>query len=45
MAIAKEHGHEFTADRISKLSEEELEDVAGGNSVVVALCPFWEIPR
>ena len=28
--IAKEHGHEFTADKISQLSEEELEGVAGG---------------
>ena len=28
--IAKEHGHEFTADKITKLSEHELEGVAGG---------------
>ena len=28
--IAKEHGHVFTADKISQLSEEELEGVAGG---------------
>lgn len=28
--IAKEHGHEFSADKITKLSEEELETVAGG---------------
>ena len=28
--IAKEHGHEFTADKITELSEEELEGVAGG---------------
>ncbi|QNI53568.1 nif11-like leader peptide domain protein [Synechococcus sp. BIOS-E4-1] len=28
--IAKEHGHEFTADKISLLSEKELEHVAGG---------------
>ena len=30
VAIAKEHGHEFTADKITALSEEELEGVAGG---------------
>ena len=30
VAIAKEHGHEFTADKITELSEEELERVAGG---------------
>ena len=30
VAIAKEHGHEFTADKITELSEEELEGVAGG---------------
>ena len=30
VAIAKEHGHVFTADKITELSEEELEGVAGG---------------
>ena len=30
VAIAKEHGYEFTADKITELSEEELEGVAGG---------------
>ena len=30
VGIAKEHGHEFTADKIAELSEEELEGVAGG---------------
>ena len=30
VAIAKEHGHEFTGDKITALSEEELEGVAGG---------------
>ena len=30
VAIAKEHDHEFTADKITELSEEELEGVAGG---------------
>ena len=30
VGIAKEHGHEFTADKITELSEEELEGVAGG---------------
>ena len=28
--IAKKHGHEFTADKITELSEGELEGVAGG---------------
>ena len=32
VAIAKEHGHEFTADKITELSEEELEGVAGGET-------------
>jgi len=31
--IAKEHGHEFTADKITELSEEELEGVAGGTFI------------
>ena len=30
VGIAKEHGHEFTADRISQLSEKDLEDVSAG---------------
>ena len=30
VGIAKEHGHEFTADKITELSEEELERAAGG---------------
>ena len=30
VGIAQEHGHEFTADKITELSEEELEGVAGG---------------
>ena len=30
VGIAKEHGHEFSADTLSQLSEEELEGVAGG---------------
>ena len=29
--IAKEHGHDFGTEHISQLSEEELEDVAGGS--------------
>ena len=45
MGIAKEHGHEFTADKISKLgalkklsrtiSEDELDGLAGG---------MWSVP-
>ena len=30
VGIAKELGYEFTADKISQLSEQELEGVAGG---------------
>ena len=29
VGIAKEYGHEFTADKINQLSEDELEGVAG----------------
>ena len=32
VTIAKEYGHEFTADKITELSEEELEGVAGGTA-------------
>ena len=30
VCIAKEHGFEFTADKITELGEEELEGMAGG---------------
>ena len=33
VGIAKEHGHEFTADKINQLSEEELEGVSGGGTI------------
>ena len=34
VGIAKEHGHEFTAGKISQLNEKELEGVAGGALMV-----------
>ena len=37
VGIAKEHGHEFTTDKIGQLSEEELEGVAGGQDTT---CEF-----
>ena len=30
IGIAKENGHEFTADKLNQLREEELERLAGG---------------
>ena len=30
VSIAKEHGHEFTADKLHELNNEELEHIAGG---------------
>ena len=32
VGIAKEHGHEFTADKITELSKGELDGVAGGGT-------------
>ena len=34
VGIAKEHGHEFAADMINQLSDDELEGVAGGTAGV-----------
>ena len=34
VAIAKEHGHEFTADKITDPNEEELEGMAGGQNTM-----------
>ncbi|KZR84143.1 Nitrogen fixation protein of unknown function [Synechococcus sp. MIT S9509] len=43
VSIAKEHGHEFTADKISQLSESELEGVSGGAaSAIVGDCQSQE---
>ena len=39
MGIAKEYGHEFTSDKLSQLSEEELESVAGGTIVITITIP------
>ena len=36
VSIAQEHGHEFSADKFSQLSEEELEGVAGGGRCCAA---------
>ena len=30
VGIAKEHGHEFSADKVRQLTDQELESVAGG---------------
>ena len=30
VGVAKDHGHEFTADKVNQLSEKELEGLAGG---------------
>ena len=43
VGIAKEHGHEFTADKINQLSEMELEGVSGGAaSAIVGNCQSQE---
>ena len=35
VGVAKEHGHEFTADKLTKnLTDEELEGVAGGYETI-----------
>ena len=34
VGIAKEHGFEFTADKITELSERELEGVAGADNKI-----------
>ena len=39
VSIAKEHGHEFTAEKIRTLSQRELESIAGGSCLG---CDSWE---
>jgi predicted ribosomally synthesized peptide with nif11-like leader len=35
VGIAKDHGHEFSADKINQLSEDELEGVSGGTCAII----------
>ena len=41
VAIAKDHGHDFTDDKLNDLSPEDLEGVAGGGQVFTTIA----IPR
>ena len=41
--IAKEQGYKFSADKISELSEEELEGVAGGGCNNPDSCAIWNL--
>ena len=40
VGIAKEQGHEFTADKINQLSDDELEGVSGGVCTFSKGCAF-----
>jgi len=42
VSIAKEHGHEFTAEKIRTLSAKELEAVAGGSCLFCGGTDSWE---
>ena len=42
VGIAKEHGHEFTAEKIRTLSAKELEAVAGGSCLFCGGTDSWE---
>jgi len=35
VSIANDHGHEFSADQISQLSEEDLEGMSGGTCMIL----------
>ena len=41
VSIAKEHGHNFGAEHISQLSEEELEGVSGGTIGPITMTFFF----
>ena len=43
VSIAKEHGHEFSADKLGQLSDEELEGVAGGCMYKLSGRGIWHI--
>ena len=41
VGIAKENGYEFTADKITELSKEELEGVAGADNKMTDFYTVW----
>ena len=43
VGIAKEQGHEFTADKIEQLSNVELESVAGGTTIALPEFVGWQV--
>ena len=44
VGIAKEHGHEFTSEHLTQLSEEELKGVSGGANTPV-LSRYMQNPQ
>ena len=44
VAIAKDYGHEFTADKVTGLSENELEGMAGGRIPGLSLRNLLGVP-
>ena len=44
VGIAKEHGHDFTAEHMSQLSEKELEGVNGAGFSVGTYCGSPDTP-
>ena len=45
VSIAKEHGHDFGAEHISQLSEEELESVSGGTALALLTAAITRDPK
>ena len=43
VSIAKEHGHELSADKLGQLSDEELDGVAGGGMYNLSGRGIWHI--
>ena len=41
-SIAKEHGHEFTAEHITQLTSQELENVSGGTNFAPPVSAMME---
>ena len=41
-SIAAEHGHEFTAEHITQLTSQELENVSGGTNFVPPVSAMME---
>ena len=43
VAIAKEHGHHFSSEHVTQLSDEDLKSISGGSNLCASMFCNWQI--